>query len=226
MKLTEASVYEILRNKIINLEYKPGQELKVNELAEELDVSRSPIRDALLRLSMDKLVDIFPQRGTRVSFLDKEIIRQERFMRVNLELGILKLFMEKATDKNKRDIYSAKLNAILLQQQAALLDGNKKEFLESDNKMHKLFYEETDNIRVWDVMASNTGNDHRIRILSYNEKDIEGSVEDEHKNLVSAIENGEVQKVIEIDKFHLEKVNLLVDKLEITFPEYFGNKIE
>ena len=55
MKKQESSVYEVLREKILSLELKQGQELNINQLAKEMDVSRSPIRDALLRLSLDKL---------------------------------------------------------------------------------------------------------------------------------------------------------------------------
>ena len=84
MKKQESSVYEVLREKILSLELKPGQELNINQLAKEMNVSRSPIRDALLRLSLDKLVDVFPQKGTRVAFLDKDIIKDFCVLLLNL----------------------------------------------------------------------------------------------------------------------------------------------
>lgn len=224
MKTTDISVYETLREKIINLEYKPGQELNVNSLVEEMGVSRSPIRDALLRLSLDKLVDIFPQKGTRVSYLDKNIIKQERFMRVNLELGVLKLFMAKLSDENKRKIYSAKLQAILLQQHASLLGEDKKVFMKNDDSLHHFFYEETDNQWIWDVINSHAGNDHRIRILSYNKKIIASHVEDEHKALVEAVESGNIDEAIRIDREHLEKLTDVLDDLCKEYPEYFDEK--
>ena len=87
-------VYNQLREKIETLELKPGTELNLTELSDSLGVSRSPLRDALLRLERDSLVDIFPQKGTRVSFLDIADIRQERFMRTNLELGAVSRFMD------------------------------------------------------------------------------------------------------------------------------------
>lgn len=222
MKTTDISVYETLREKIINLEYKPGQELNVNKLVEELGVSRSPIRDALLRLSLDKLVDIFPQKGTRVSYLDKNIIKQERFMRINLELGVLRMFMTKLTDDNKRKIYTTKLQAILLQQHASLLDGDKKVFMKNDDELHHFFYEETDNQWIWDVINSHTGNDHRIRILSYNKKIIADHVEAEHKAIVKAIETGDLTEAIKTDREHLEKLTEVLDDLSTNFPEYFS----
>ena len=78
-------VYEELRSRIENLIYIPGQELQLDGLSQELGVSRSPVRDAILRLERDRLVDIFPQKGTRVAYLDRETILQERFLRATLE---------------------------------------------------------------------------------------------------------------------------------------------
>lgn len=220
MKKSEISVYEILRNKIINLEYKPGEELNVNGLVEELGVSRSPVRDALLRLSRDNLVDIFPQKGTRVSLLDVKIIQQERFMRINLELGVLKQFI-KNLDEAKRKICGTKLQAILLQQHASLMDGNKKEFLKYDDDLHHFFYEQSGNQWIWDVICVHTGNDHRIRMLSYNAQDIADNVEEEHKSLVDAIIAGNLQKAMEIDEKHLEALTQVFEPLIKDYPEYF-----
>ncbi|MBQ0051184.1 MAG: GntR family transcriptional regulator [Treponema sp.] len=222
MKKTESSVYEILREKITNLDYKPGEELNVNTLIEELEVSRSPIRDALLRLSLDKLVDIFPQKGTRVAFLDKNIIAQERFMRINLELGVLKKFMEIQKRDNKAEIFGAELQAILLQQHASLMGGSKKSFLESDDNLHYFFYRHSDNQWIWDVINSHTGNDHRIRILSYNAKNISDNVEAEHSALVKAIREGNVEEAVKIDEAHLMQLTTVVDSLINDYPEYFS----
>ncbi len=69
MRTTVADgIYRTLRDMILGLKFEPGQELNVVDLTERLQVSRSPVRDALMKLSNDKLVDIFPQKGTRVSF--------------------------------------------------------------------------------------------------------------------------------------------------------------
>lgn len=222
MKNTENSVYEILREKITNLEYKPGEELNVNTLVEELGVSRSPIRDALLRLSLDKLVDIFPQKGTRVSYLNKKIIAQERFMRISLELSVLRKFMEIQKAENKREIFAAELKAILLQQKASLMGGSKKNFLESDDNLHYFFYKNTENQWIWDVIKSHTGNDHRIRMLSYNAQNISENVEKEHSALVEAIFDGNVERALKIDEEHLLKLTTVVDSLNNNYPEYFS----
>ncbi len=224
MKNQESVVYKTLREKILTLELKPGQELNVNQVAEEMNVSRSPIRDALLRLSLDNLVDIYPQKGTRVSFLDKEIIEQERFFRITTELGVLHLFM-KQLDEAHQKIYAAKLKAILLEQHASLLSGDKKLFMEEDDALHKFFYSETNNNWLWNVVASNTGNDYRIRILSYDVERISMFVEKEHAALVNAIEEGNSQEVFAIDEKHMRNLESLLPKMIGAYPEYFNKKL-
>ena len=88
-------VYDELRQRIVNLIYKPGQEIGIQSLAEDFGVSRSPVRDALLRLGRDRLVDIFPQKGTRVAYLDRDIIMQERFLRAAVETRVLDAYMDR-----------------------------------------------------------------------------------------------------------------------------------
>ncbi len=222
MKNSVPSVYEFLHDKIINLEYTPGQELNIKSIAEELGVSRSPIRDALLRLELDKLVDIFPQKGTRVSFLEKNIIKQERLMRFTLEIGILKLFLQKMSDENERKICCTKLRAIIMQQKAAMLSGDKKEFLHQDDNFHHFFYEATDNQWIWDVMKSHTGNDFRIRLLSFYSEIVIGNAKNEHSLIVDAIEKGDFAHALELTEDHLQKVSEVVGSLYSDYSDYFS----
>ena len=215
------SVYDTLRHSITNLLYKPGQELDINALAEQLGVSRSPVRDALLKLSGDKLVDIFPQKGTRVSLLNKEIIRQERFMRVSLELGVIEPCMKSLTDDTKREIFVTKLKALLLAQHACLLDGDKVNFIKSDDEMHHLLYTQANCEWVWETQLAPTGHDHRIRILSYSAKKIPHLVETEHEQFIQAISENNAVKILEIEKAHLSRLYGEIPELEKEFPEYF-----
>lgn len=218
---SKASVYETLRNEILNLILKPGQQLDINALAEKLGVSRSPVRDALLRLSDDKLVDIFPQKGTRVSLLNKDIIRQERFMRVNLELGVIEECMKTLDDSAKREIFVTKMQGTLVAQHASFLDNDKINFLRLDDKLHHLFYTQANCEWVWETLQSHTGNDHRIRILSYNPSGILEKVEEEHKELLESIRAKDLEKLISLDRKHLSRLYEQFDILEKNFPEYF-----
>ena len=214
-------VYDSLREKITTLSLYPGQELNVEELCSLFQVSRSPLRDALLRLERDRLVDIFPQRGTRVSYLDEDIIEEERYMRKCMELGALKRALSKERSNKEKEAFVSKLESILLMQKAYILEDNLSSFYTSDDELHHLFQIEAGLLNVWKIISAHTGNDKRIRILSFSDKTIVSSVLDEHKAIVDAIKEGKNDLAVELDEKHLAKVNKEMKELKMLFPSYF-----
>ena len=64
----------LIENKIITLELKPGERILESQLAEEMGVSRGPVRDSLKALEGRWLVELFPRRGARVADMDKKHI--------------------------------------------------------------------------------------------------------------------------------------------------------
>ena len=221
MTENKSSVYNILRKKIVNLDLKPGEEIDIKEFSKKLGVSRSPLRDALLRLASDKLVDIFPQKGTRVALLNKEIIRQERFMRINLELSVLEECMRKIEDNGRKKILCAKMQTLLITQHASLMDDDKIGFFNDDDEMHHLIYQEAECEWIWETLVSRTGNDSRIRVLSCELRGISDKIETEHKNLVGAIFRGNIEEAVRLEKEHLTRLYEEIEELEKNYPQYF-----
>src|ERR1041384_4104949 len=84
-------VFERLRGMIIALELPPGSPLSRAALAEQFGVSSTPIRDALMRLEEEGLVEVFPQYATVVSRIDVRLAQQAHFLRQALELEIVRL---------------------------------------------------------------------------------------------------------------------------------------
>lgn len=214
-------VYNQLREQIETLVLKPGTELNLTELSESLGVSRSPLRDALLRLERDSLVDIFPQKGTRVSYLDISDIRQERFMRMNLELGALKSFMDLELNDLAKEAYVTRLKSLLLKQKAALISGSYIDFLKADDEMHATFYSQLGYERVYAVVFSHTGNERRIRLLSSLAGNIANDIETQHEAIIDAIARGAKEEALELDRDHLNKIEDEYPMLIELFPQYF-----
>ncbi|MDD5974085.1 MAG: GntR family transcriptional regulator [Spirochaetales bacterium] len=214
-------VYNQLREQIETLVLKPGTELNLTELSESLGVSRSPLRDALLRLERDSLVDIFPQKGTRVSYLDISDIRQERFMRMNLELGALKSFMDLELNDLAKEAYVTRLKSLLLKQKAALISGSYIDFLKADDEMHATFYSQLGYERVYAVLFSHTGNERRIRLLSSLAGNIANDIETQHEAIINAIARGAKEEALELDRDHLNKIEDEYPMLIELFPQYF-----
>ncbi len=214
-------VYSSLREEITLLKLLPGAELNTESLCEKYAVSRSPLRDALLRLERDRLVDIFPQKGTRVAFLDEEVIEEERFMRKCVELGAVEKCLKKERSQREFDAFVVKLESNLLSQKASLIEEDYASFYKADDDLHHIFYSEAALENVWAVVDAHTGNDKRIRMLSYSDKAITEGVREQHIALVEAIKEKDLKKVLEVEREHLEKVQKEIKDFEAQFPSYF-----
>ena len=77
-------VYSKLKE-IVSLESPPGTALSEKEVSLSFEVSRTPVRESFVRLAQEDLVVVLPQRGTRVSLIDSELVEEARFMREQLE---------------------------------------------------------------------------------------------------------------------------------------------
>src|ERR1043166_8961812 len=111
-------VFERLRGMIISLELPPGSPLSRAALAGQFGVSSTPIRDALMRLEEEGLVDVFPQYATVVSRVDVRLAQQAHFLRQALELEIVRVLALKPDEA-----LIAELNATIARQQQFLKAG-------------------------------------------------------------------------------------------------------
>ena len=85
-----SQVYNILKENIISAGLEPGSQVSEQELGDELKVSRTPVREALIHLAQEELVEIIPQKGTYISKINIEAVEESRYMRQILEVDITK----------------------------------------------------------------------------------------------------------------------------------------
>ena len=90
----------MLKENIISMELKPGAMVSENELAAQLGLSRTPVREALMDMAQYGLVDILPQRGSRISLIDYALVEEARFAREVLEVAILSIVCENVTEES------------------------------------------------------------------------------------------------------------------------------
>ena len=110
-------VFEALKREILNLTLKPGQPISENEICARFDVSRTPVREALRRLQEQSFVHTIPYSGTYVTRLNLEDIRQMIYMRVAVELMVMRDFMKEATPLQLEEVrHQIRLQELLIQQ--------------------------------------------------------------------------------------------------------------
>ena len=80
----------VLRSNIISLQLPPGSIVSENEISTALNLSRTPIREALIELSRSKLVEILPQKGSYVTRIDLDLAEESRFLRCVVETAVFR----------------------------------------------------------------------------------------------------------------------------------------
>ena len=143
------AIYDELKDQIIFLHLKPGEEISATELSEKFDVSRSPVRDALMRLRAEGLVVMRPQRGCWVSRIDLSRVDDECFFRLALEKSVIDRYREymKPSDITRLEYF------IALQKEAAEA-SDPVAFYNADDDMHAIFFEATKLMRIWKITNS------------------------------------------------------------------------
>ena len=208
----------VLTHNIINLELEPGSSISENELSVSLNISRTPVREALIELHNQQLVEIYPQRGSYISKIDYSLIEETRFIRSTLENAIVELACEGINDDFKN-----KLHLNLTLQNYFLQKKDSEKLFEYDNEFHELLYASVNRSRTYAIIKMQLVHFDRLRALSVknikNIKDVK-TVQD-HENILAAIENGDKKLATSLMNEHLSRYQLEQDELEKLYPDYF-----
>ncbi len=208
-------VFERLRNAIIALELPPGSPLSRADLGAQFGVSSTPIRDALMRLEEEGLVDVFPQHATVVSRVDVGRAQQAHFLRQALELEIVRLLAE----KHDGSLIIRLDHAIALQQQFAKA-GDFEAFMAGDNDFHAQLYAAAEKQDLWALVRSRSGHIDRLRRLHLPSPGKAQNIVRHHKLITRAIEAGDADAVQQHLRKHLSGTLSELDEIRSRHPEY------
>ncbi|MBZ9603146.1 GntR family transcriptional regulator [Phyllobacterium chamaecytisi] len=175
-------VYELLRAAIISMQFAPGEGLVERDLADELGVSRTPVREAILRLAGENLIIVKRSGGT---FVNKIILRQVlegQLVRDTLEMRVVQL-----AARNFRAELGGDFEAILVRQKAVADRKEVDEFFALDNEFHKLICTCSGYPNAWKTIHAATGQLDRVRRYAFPRKDNFEKVFREHSDIYTAI---------------------------------------
>lgn len=148
-KLDTNSIYEILRERIVVLEYEPGKILNEVELSEEFNVSRTPIRKVFQLLSNDKLLDIIPRLGAQVSPIDFRQMKHVFEVTRVLDPFATKLAVKRISDKNIN-----KLEEIIKRIDNYNIEVDYQNAIEDDEEFHQIIFNSCGNPWLQDILNS------------------------------------------------------------------------
>lgn len=217
---TRAQVYRALRAAIVAGELHPGRQLSENELADRLGVSRTPIREALVRLRDDRLVEIVPQLGTFVSHISTGAVADAQFIREALECSAVRLAAERA---DRSDV--AALAGLITRQEEVRDAHDLDRFYVLDDELHGALCELSGHGVAWTLSQRANGHLNRVRRLSLAQPRYLDEMVAEHTLVVDAVRRGDPDAAEAALRHHLRMVLSGVPAIREEHPDYFQDDI-
>lgn len=209
-------VYTTLRRAILDMSLKPGAILRKGALCEQMGVSRSPVAEALGRLSSDGLVDIIPQSATRVSRFSMAQLLEENFLREAVEVAaVAKVAKTRTPEQLTRLSRNLRLQGLLVE------DEDIQGFFEADLEFHEMILGFTGFPKVTLVAEEMTLQLLRGRKLILPEPGRPAQAVAEHKAIHDAIEAQDVDAARKAMSVHLRQLIKRIAPLERQHPEFF-----
>jgi DNA-binding GntR family transcriptional regulator len=211
-------VFERLRGMIIALDLPPGSPLSRAALASQFGVSSTPIRDALMRLAEEGLVDVFPQHATVVSRIDVRRAQQAHFLRQALELEIVRT-LALAGEKP----LVAKLDQLITRQQQFAKAGDFESFMAADNDFHAELYGAADKHDLWTLVRSRSGHIDRLRLLHLPSPGKAQDIVRHHRLIAKAIGSGKADEAQRHLRTHLSGTLSDLAMIRTRHPEFLSD---
>ncbi|MCI8725244.1 MAG: GntR family transcriptional regulator [Hungatella sp.] len=207
-------VLRVLKKNIIECALKPGEMLSENTLTEELHVSRTPVREALVELSKIDLIEVLPKKGSRVTKINYGLVEESNFARKVLERAIVEICcqLEELPDLGR-------LEENIRLQKKYLEMSNQSRLLELDDDFHRLLFRMAKKEHVYDYLEDIRIPFDRIRYLSLLVI-VDLQTVNDHMEILNAVRAQNKEEAFAVVDKHLSRY--LYDKAEIVkrYPDY------
>lgn len=192
-------VFNNIKDGILTGRLRPGERLLENQLAEELGVSRTPIREALRMLEIENLVDLIPRKGAQVKKMSEKDIKDVLEIRKVLEELASGIAAENIT---KQEI--AELKKLHMDFVDAFERGDREGVLEADTKFHDVIFNTTKNDKLIQIISNISIQIYRYRIAYLKLLTNISVPNQQHLELIKAFERRDTQKAREVSGEHIE----------------------
>jgi DNA-binding GntR family transcriptional regulator len=209
-------VFEQIYDQIITLGLMPGEKISEAEIAERFGISRQPVRDAFNRLDNLQLIQIQPQRATQVKKFSLPGIAAARFVRLALEVEILKTATSRWSE-TRADLFERNLAA----QDDAVKRLDQVAFHGLDEDFHRLIAETAEADFAFELVLEKKAQVDRICVLSL--KDGEGmrALVDDHRQIYGLIRSGDAAEAEAALRLHLSRIESTIEKIHDEHADFF-----
>ncbi|MCI8578820.1 MAG: GntR family transcriptional regulator [Lachnospiraceae bacterium] len=205
----------VLKDNIIRLELEPGSIISDRELAAGMNLSRTPVREAFLELAKVKIVEIYPQRGTMVSFIDYNLVEEARFIRSVLEVAVVRLACGLITPEQMEELEdNIRLQKFYHQNLSV------ERMLELDNEFHRMLFWIANKRQAYEMMDRITIHFDRVRNLAISAVK-EHKWMEEHYNIYEAVRDNDPEQAARLMETHLKRYQVDEEAIRQSYPQYF-----
>ena len=201
--------YENIKRRILDNEYYPGFQALENEIAEELGVSRTPVREALIRLQHEGLVDLKPRRGMRVVPVVAADMREIYEVLTSLESMAAELLAQQQPDEKTLE----PMKAATRDMEAALARDDLDAWAEADERYHRSLIDLCGNRRLAAMANAVRDQGHRARMVTLRLREKPTASIDEHQQVLDAIERGDWQTARDVHYQHRKRASIELTKI-------------
>jgi DNA-binding GntR family transcriptional regulator len=208
-------IHEILRERILAVELVPGTILSRASLQLEFGVSQTPVRDALMRLEEEGIVEVYPQYATVVARIDLNHARQAQFLRLSIELEAVRRLTAECPEQLADD-----LDHILTRQRMVASPQTFDLFDTLDKEFHRKIYERANILNLWATVRRQSVHLDRLRRLNLPMPGKMQTVLADHRGIIDAIRSKNPGAAESAVRKHLSGTLSIIDLISEQFPDY------
>ncbi len=192
-------IYPLVRGLILSGIIKPGEVIDEKAIAAQLEVSRTPVREAVKRLSDEHLVDVIAQSGTRASRMDRKAIEESFLIRRALEMESA---AQAATHMSQE--HADRLHDILARHERAVEKRQFAEAIARDDEFHHAITEISNLPRLWSTIEISKAQLDRCRHMMLPRAGQAEATLEQHREIIRGLNSRDPAKAAAAMKAHLD----------------------
>lgn len=195
--------YERVKQRILDNQYYPGYQALENEVAEDLGMSRTPVREALIRLKHEGLVELIPRRGLRVVPVLADDMKEIYDVLTSLESMAAELLAKRKPDAATLE----PMKEATRDMEVALKNDDLDAWATADEKFHRALIDLCGNRRLANMANTVRDQGHRARMVTLRLREKPSASVDEHEQVLRAIENGDWETARDVHYQHRRRAS-------------------
>lgn len=216
----QSFAYDKILEDIVYCRLAPGEKLSAKRMEEELNIGRTPVREALVRLGQQGLVNTIPQSGTYVSRIKLSEAENARYVREHLEKSVAVECSARARDEELE-----RLSSIIDTQKGAASERDPLMFFQHDNLFHEELFRIAGRHDIWRWISSSNTDLERFRWLRVQVANLNwGTIISQHEQILEAIRSHNPDEVRYLESSHLHLMIAERTIVTTSFPDYFEDE--